>query len=241
MRIRGFTLVEVLMVVTVLGILSSVVVVGYTPFQKRSASSVTKAEIERARGKLELHNGLERDYPPNLAGIDYTAPETVAMTLYTNAPQLRIYENLTVDQNAQLFLNSCNASMPVYDGAQLYATSCAFAGNNIHVKGIKSSNIVYKGKVVEESEVFLDCGSSCDTAIATIKNDFIAQGGTWPITVPKGQVTMPEPTLQSYGKATRFCLAARYVRYTDVAHHMINGSSDIFDGDCPSDPELHYP
>ena len=242
MKQRGFTLVELLIVIVIIAILAGVALVSYTPFQLRSARAATQAEIKQARSKLELFNGLERDYPPNLAGIDYSAPNTVVMTLYTNAPDMRVFTDLTSDQNAQLFLNSCNANMPITSGGTTYNTSCAFAGNNIHVKGQVAANIVYLGPIVEEAEVVLDCGSACDIAHAKIISEFKAQGGYFPITVPKKQVTLPDTwELVSYGKATKYCLESRYALYNDVVYHTVSGSSDITEGPCADDPELHYP
>lgn len=241
MKLRGFTLVEILITVVVLAILASIAIVSYTPFQVRSARAATQAEIEQARSKLELYNGLERDYPPNFAGIDYSAPTSVVMTLYNNAPQIRVFNSLTADQNAQLFLNACNANMPITSGSTTYSTSCAFAGINIHVKGQVSSNIVYHGPTVDESEVVLDCGSVCDAAIAKIISEFKAQGGHFPITVPKKQVSLPNTwTNEAYGKATKYCLEGRYTLFNDVVYHVVSGSTNIVEGMCEDDPDLHY-
>lgn len=241
MKLRGFTIVEILIVIVTIAILASIVMVSYTPFQIRSARAATQAEIEQARSKLELYNGLERDYPPNFAGIDYSAPTSVVMTLYTNAPQIRVFDTLTANQNAQLFLNSCNANMPVTSGNSTFNTSCAFAGNNIHIKGQVSANVVYLGPTIEEADVTLDCGSVCDTAIAKIISEFKAQGGYFPITVPKKQVSLPDTwTLTSYDKATKYCLEGRYTLYNDVVYHVISGSTIIVEGVCEDDPELHY-
>lgn len=241
MNSRAFTLIEIIIVITVLAILSTLVTFGYSSFQQRSAASVAKTEIRNARSSLELFNGLERDYPPNLAGVNYVAPEKIVTALYTNSPQVEQYIGMTADQNAQLFLNSCNANMPITDGGTTYNTSCSFAGINIHVKGTKSSNVVFNGPTVEKSEIVLDCGSVCDAAAATMISNFEAQGGTWPLSVPGGQVTLPEPTLVSNGKATKYCLEARYADYDNIIFYMLSGDPSIHEGTCPSDPELHYP
>lgn len=242
MKQRGFTLVELLIVIVVIAILAGVALVSYTPFQIRSAKAATQAETKQARSKLELFNGLERDYPPNLAGVEYSAPNTVVMTLYTNAPTTREFMDLSTDQNAQLFLNACNANMPVVSGDSTFNTSCAFAGNNIHVKGQVASNIVYLGPEVDKEDIILECGSACDAARDSMINQFEAQGGTWPITVPKKQVTLPDVWVDaSYGKATKYCLESRYALYNDVVYHTVSGTSDIVEGPCADDPELHYP
>lgn len=240
----GFTLVELLIVVVVMAILAAIVVVGYTPAQLRTAKAVTQTELEKARSKLEFFNGTERDYPPNLANIDYSAPEKVAMTLYTNVPTMRQYKSLTPDQNAQLFLNTCNAFMPIEDATKTYFTSCSFSGKNIHAKGQVSSNIVFHGPEVTEAEVDMTnskCGAICDTVELDIKNNFIAQGGSWPISVPNKQVSMPEFDVIPTGKATKYCLEARFVDYNDVVTHILSGESEFHDGYCPDDPELGYP
>ena len=241
MKLRGFTIVEILIVIVTIAILASIVMVSYTPFQIRSARAATQAEIEQARSKLELYNGLERDYPPNFAGIDYSAPTQVVMTIYTNAPTLRIFDSLTSDQNAQLFLNSCNANMPITSGDTTYNTSCAFAGNNVHVKGQVSSNIVFKGPTIQESDLYLECGSVCDTALAKIISEFKAQGGYFPITVPKKQISLPDTwTEEAYDKATKYCLEGRYTLFNDVVYHVVSGSTTIVEGMCEDDPDLHY-
>lgn len=241
MKSRAFTLIEILIVVTVLAIIAAVVTVGYSPFQKRAAASTTKNEIKNARSSLELFNGLERDYPPNLAGVDYVAPSDVVMTLFTNSPQVEVYTGMTVDQNAQLFLNSCNALMPIIDDGTTYNTSCSFAGKNIHVKGTKTSNIVFHGPTVEKADIALTCGAACDAAVAQMISNFELQGGTWPLSVPGGQVSLPDPTLVSNGKATKYCLEARYAEYDNVVFYMLSGDTRVQEGTCPSDPDLHYP
>lgn len=238
---RAFTLIEILVVVSVLSIIVAIVTIGYSPFQMRAASSTTQNELKNARSSLELFNGLERDYPPNLAGVDYVAPNDIVLTLFTNSPQVEFYSGMTVDQNAQLFLNSCNALMPVVDGSSTYNTSCKFSGINIHIKGTVSSNVVFHGPTVEKEDVILTCGAVCDAAVAQMISNFEIQGGTWPLSVPGGQVSLPDPTLVSNGKATKYCLEARYAAYDNIVYHMLSGDTAVHEGICPSDPELHYP
>lgn len=246
MNTRGFSIVEILITVAVVSTLAAVVVFGYTPFQKNSAAVATNAALEQARSKLEAHNGLERDYPPNLAGVNYSAPEKVAITLYTNAPTIRVHSGLSADQNAQLLLNTCNAFMPIQEGSALYNTACAFAGNNFHIKGKVSSNTILKGPQIDRSEFNIDCDKGgdvlCAEATQQIIQQFEAQGGVWPIFVPKNQTTLPEPAnVIPTDKATKYCLEGRYVDYSDIVFHMLSGDTKIYEGICPSDPELSYP
>ena len=241
MQKRGFTIVELITIIAVIAVLSSTAIVVYNGAQERTASATTQKAVRDARSTLELYNGINRDYPPNLAGVDYAAPQDMSIVLYTNAPQLRVHSNLTNDQNAQLLLNACNANMPVSIGGSTYNTTCAFAGVNFHIKGKQSSNVVLGGPEILENEFVLTCGPTCDTVAQTIKDQFVAQGGTFPVYVSGNQVIMPEPELTSYGKATRYCIEGRYAAYDDIIYHMQTDDVTVQEDACPSDPELHYP
>ena len=132
-----------------------------------------------------LYHVENRSYPANLADTDYLPPLTVATKLFTDAPQMPVYQNLTSEQNAQLFLNSCNGFMPIISGGQTFNTACIYNGNNVHIKGQVSSNIVIDGPSIAQADFALPCGSDCSAAQADIINTFLAKGGTFPIAVPK--------------------------------------------------------
>lgn len=238
---RGYTLVEIMVTLGVLALIVAIVAVNYSASRKDAARVITQSSIRHGSEVLETHFTRKSDYPPNLAGTEFVPSDKVVTVLYTNAPQVRQHVNLTSDQNAQLFLNSCNANMPVVDGSTTYNTSCSFAGQNVHIKGKKSSNIVLHGPILQEADIELTCGSACDAALALMKAEFIAQGGTWPLSIPTKQVTLPEPVLVTGGNASRYCLEGRYDEYTDVISHISSGDSVPSEGPCPSDPELHYP
>lgn len=244
MRMRGFTLVELAIVVAALGIIASGVIIYYSGSQRRASDSLAYSAIDQATSVLETYQVPSSDYPPNIAGTGYVAPDGVAIALFTNAPQVRSYTagTLDADQNAQLLLNSCNAFMPITSGSTTYNTGCSFAGQNVHVSGQVSSNVVIHGPVVQESDFVLTCGSVCTTAQAAIIQSFKAQGGVFPITVPKKQVSLPTPNgLTTYGDASRYCLEVRSTRFPDIVYRTTDQSSVPVTGDCPADPNLHYP
>ena len=239
----GFTIVELMVIISVLAVLAGIGWVGYGTWQRNAANSTVKSDVRHAASGLKTYQNFKNDYPPNLAGTNFAATDNVGLTLYTNAPQLRTYDNLTPSQNAQLFLNACNANMPTTsaDGSVIYNTACTFAGNNVHVNGTVGSNIVIQGPNVSQGDIALNCGSECDAAVAAMISDFLAQNGTFPLDVPKSQVALPEPTLTTYGSATKFCIEGRAANHSDVVYHMTNTNESVQTGACPDDPELHYP
>ena len=240
---QGFTIVELIVVIAVISVLAAITIVSYGSWKHRTEDQAVRSDISQATSSLESYKNFNQDYPPNLAGTGFAASPTVALTLYTNAPQARTYENLTPDQNAQLFLNSCNANMPVTsaDGNTTYNTACSFAGINIHVNGTSGSNIVFHGPTINQSDFNLTCGNPCDTATQAIINVFLEQGGSFPISVPKNQVSLPDPTVTTYGTATKYCLEGVSADYTDIAYHISSDQKTILSGTCPDDGSLHYP
>ena len=152
-----------------------------------------------------------------------------------------VYQNLTADQNAQLLLNSCNGFMPVVSGGTTYNTACVYNGNNMHIKGQVTSNVILNGPTINQADFVLTCGASCSAAQNSIISTFIAQGGSFPITVPSKGSTLPAPTIVNAGNASRYCLEARSPAYSDIIYHAAPSSSSPEQGACPADAALHYP
>lgn len=239
--LRAFTLVELIIIVFVIALLATLALVTYGGVQKRSADAVTQRTVADALKSLQLYHVEKRSYPSNLADTDYLPPLTIATKLFTNAPQMPTYQNLTSEQNAQLFLNSCNGYMPIISGGQTYNTACVYNGNNIHIKGQASSNIVISGPTITQASFILPCGSDCSVSQANIINTFIAQGGSFPIVVPKSGSTLPSPVMVNTGVASRFCVEGRAGQYNDVVYHSNSETQLIEAGSCGADPTLHYP
>lgn len=239
---RGFTLTELLLVVVVIAILTLIGVITYQGVQRRSSEGVVTQTAADALKNLQVYYAFNRSYPSNVADTEYRPPLSAAVTLYTNTPQLPVYSVLTPDQNAQLFINACNGFMPITEGSTNYNTACVYNGNNAHIKGTVSSNVILHGPVIDEAEFKLTCGSSCDEVQQKIIAIFKAQGGSFPLTVPKNGSTLPAPTsMSTTGPATRFCLEARSATFDDLVYHASSESQKLDKGPCLIDAELHYP
>jgi len=238
---RGFTIAEVLIAVSIIALLTAVTVVGYNGVRWRSSDGSVKHTVNDALKSLQVYYAMDKSYPSNLADTDYTPPLSVAVAFYTDAMQIPVYESLTPDQNAQLLLNTCNGYMPIVSGGVTYNTSCTYAGNNAHIAGQVSSNVVIQGPTITEGEFNLTCGNVCTIAQNNIIATFQSQGGVFPVTVPKSGSVLPQPTMQAAGSASRFCIEGRSPQFSDILYHASSEAQNIESGPCPTDPTLHYP
>lgn len=239
---RAFSVVELIVVISVLGILAMLTALGYSTWQQTMARNSVLNDMKQAVSALQNYKNFKNNYPPNLAGTGFAATPQVALTLSTNAPSFGVYQNLLPDQDAQLFLNACNANLFQTPNN----TACSFQGNSngtkIHVSGTNSSNNIWTSPI-SQSDITLSCTgqqAACDQALSTMVSQFTAQGGTFPIEVPLKNVSLPEPTQVPNGPANRYCLEGRASTFPDIVYYALSDSDEIIAGGCPNDSSLHY-
>lgn len=236
----GFTVVELLIVITVVALLAGITIVSYGTWQQRVATTTVLSDINLATSGLKNYRNNKDNYPPNLAGTGFVSSKGIAVTLYTNAPSIGVYSSLTNDQNAQLFLNVCNANLNGTNN-----TTCTFNGSGggakIHVKGTSGSNFYWSPSPLSKTYLQNNCASLCAN-VATLITQFEAQGGVFPIVLSGNNVSLPEPTDTPNGDATRYCLEGRSGSYPDIVFHSEseNTSAKPTEGACPADPDLQY-
>jgi len=69
---KAFTLVEILVVVTIIGLLTATATVTYTVFLKQSRDAKRKTDLEQIRATLEMYRSNNDTYPATLSVL--TAP-----------------------------------------------------------------------------------------------------------------------------------------------------------------------
>lgn len=243
-KASGFTIVELIVTITVISILAAITIVSYGTWQRRVADSSVQAEISQATASLGRLKNFSNNYPPNLAGTGYVSAPNVALVLLTNAPSVGVYSNLTPDQNATLLLNVCNANLD-----DLYNTVCQFQGSGggakIHVKGTNATNINWPSPISQTTitSTMNPNGSDYAAAANAIISQFTAQGGTFPVTVSgsSSNVSLPTPDQTPNGPADTFCLQGTSTDFVDIRYYTTSQNSTPTAGDCPvSSPPLQY-
>jgi prepilin-type N-terminal cleavage/methylation domain-containing protein len=88
---RGFTIVELLIVIVVIGILAAITIVAYNGIQGRARVAAMQSNLQQAAKKLETYKVTNSDlYPPDLATAGITAPDGTTYN-YQPAADYRSY------------------------------------------------------------------------------------------------------------------------------------------------------
>jgi len=84
--LKGFTLIEILVVATIIGLLASGAIVSYQQLSKQSRDAKRKTDLEQVRAALEMYRSNEDTYPvgtwSNLSVL--TTPVTYIQSLPTD-------------------------------------------------------------------------------------------------------------------------------------------------------------
>ena len=74
-KAEGFTLVEILVVVTIISLLASIATVSYSRFIKQSRDARRKTDIEQIRAAIELYRNFNNKYPTSISSGGLIADE----------------------------------------------------------------------------------------------------------------------------------------------------------------------
>lgn len=66
-RIRAFTLIEILIVVSIIGMLTGISTVSYSQFIKKSRDARRTTDLEQIRAQLELYRSKNNSYPQTIS------------------------------------------------------------------------------------------------------------------------------------------------------------------------------
>ena len=238
---KGFTIVELLVVIVVLGILAALLVLAYVGIQKRAVDTTLAHTLSSASRAMHVSAVESGSYPSSLPPNVHSTPE---ISLALKAPSTgNVYGALTAGQNGLLFYDTCNQLVSEGVGSRSdgnnYMSGCqVFNKNQLHVNGWNGRDININ--IVPSSlDTYVSSYSGGQPDLfATNATDFMTQwktrfqaaGGTFPVTLfwdswatsSNGGVmkpTMPAPISSGSGQTgTTYCIEATHTKTSAVWH-----------------------
>lgn len=77
---RGFTIVELLIVIVVIGILATIVIVTYQGVQNKANTTTNQTLAKGILGKIEAYNSVNTGFPNSIAELKASDDSTVKLT-----------------------------------------------------------------------------------------------------------------------------------------------------------------
>ncbi len=127
----GFTIVELLIVIVVIGILAAIVIVAYTGITQRAVSASLTSDLEQAAKKLDIAKVSDPSnaYPTSLANAALSVPSGMTYTYTTSTPQTYCLTATSSGSNPQSYSVAANGvptqgPCPGDPGTQVANLSC---------------------------------------------------------------------------------------------------------------------
>lgn len=254
---HGFTIVELLIVIVVIGILAAIVIVAYSGIQKSASGAAVRSDLGNAAKLMAQSNVLTGAYPDVLPPEVKTSPGTQLKLVKRTGG----YSGLSNVQNGVLFRDVCQSlisegygtSTNLGGGVEQYITGCnVYNYDAIQLNGWQAHNF---GISVSQTAIYDWYNTNVTTdawrpgkkdaylTFATqLSSRFISLGGTFPVasfwdpwaSATNGGVmvqTLPAPSTPS--SPTEFCIEATHIKYADIILHTIESGGTI-SGPCPT-------
>lgn len=242
---RGFTLVELLIVIAIMGILAAITVASYNGVQKRAGLAMVTSTLKDASDAVAVDIGRNRTVQPQNLPEDFQAPNDVIVALYSQ--NTIHYSDLTSVQNGVLFHDVCSeliqdtrySTIHSLGGAQTSTVmmSCddSIAAGGLQITGWETK---YWGTPVSQAQLqqyidsvgydawWVDKQEVVRGFYTELITVFAARGGSWPITSfwdPwanqwAGVPKQDLPAPDSSSGASAYCIMATHRRYTDIVY-----------------------
>ena len=127
-RSRGFTIVELLVVIVVIGILAAITIVAYSGIQNKASDSAVQADLSTIAKKMELYGVDNARYPSSVAELQtlglktskssYAISSAMKINLgYCTKPDYSGYAVLAMSKSGKRYVLSSPGNVTAYVGA----------------------------------------------------------------------------------------------------------------------------
>lgn len=237
---NGFTIVELLIVIVVIGILAAITIIAFNGVQKRAIVTTLQSDLRSAATAMKLEHAVTSAYPTALpASVKMSKSVTLSLAAQGGDP---VYSGLSPTQNGLLFYDTCQklisegVGQRPSDGNHYISACNVYNRNQIHINGWNGRDI-NTAVSTASLDTYVSSYSGAEKPLFTteatnfmnqLKSRFQAAGGTFSITsfwdswatpVNGGVMkpTMPAPTSSGgTADANAFCINATYANYPDL-------------------------
>lgn len=164
---RGFTIVELLIVVVIIAILAAITIVAYNGLQQRARASAASSALVQAKKKLELYNVDNGTYPTtaNLAAAGITSPND---TTYQYTSDGTAYCLTATNATVSYYLNSTTQPSPAAGGCPGHGVGGVGAITNLALVPQGKSFVHAAGTVGLRNGRWFGCGASAGTYASNV-------------------------------------------------------------------------
>ena len=255
----GFTIVELIIVIVVVGLLTAIVVVSYSGVQKYSAERVMQSDLDNATGEMQRlalsNNGV---YPTTLPATITPSPKVILVIKQSSTT--KFYANngpLSPVQNGVLMAEICQDLINEGVGKGIdqggvsrdYITGCGnWNHDSMQISGY--DNKIYATPVsditlLNYADTFTTNDAYNKARETTVKNFYhqlvdrhLAEGGTYPITsfwdywaTPNNGGVVVDPLPASSTSNATYCIEATHATYPDLKWH-VSQDAKLKKGSC---------
>ena len=130
-RRRGFTIVELLIVIVVIGILAAITIVAFNGVQNKAKASAAQSAVSQANKKIVAYAAENSDqYPTSLTAAGITNTQGLEYS-YNNDVSPRTY-GVTATEGAFSYYVSSTSAKPTLGGYQGHGSGGVAAITNLH-------------------------------------------------------------------------------------------------------------